>query len=267
MTNSGPSDTGRSPPEEIIMHRIAMYGKGGIGKSTIASNLSIAFHRLGAQVMQVGCDPKADSTYLLTGGKELTPILSLVRDKGPGVPLSLMVTKGEEGVWCAEAGGPPPGMGCAGRGIVAALQELDKADAYGKLSIDAVVYDVLGDVVCGGFSMPIRDGYADSVVIVTSGERMAMHAAKNIAEAVDHFKDRGYARLAGIIVNKRNVPDEERKTEELAKSLGTVILGVLPFSRDVQVAEEKHLPVLSDNPSSPVSVELMAIARRLYGQA
>ena len=177
------------------------------------------------------------------------------------------VSAGFDGVWCAEAGGPPPGMGCAGRGIIAALQMLDKLDAYKKLSIDAVIYDVLGDVVCGGFSMPIRDGYADKVVIITSGERMAMHAASNIAQAVENFKDRGYAKLAGIIVNKRNVPDEEAKTQQLAQSIGTVILGTLPFSREVQVAEEKHLPVLADSPDCECSRVFNEIAGRLIDES
>lgn len=245
------------------MLRVAIYGKGGIGKSTIASNLSVAFRRQGKQVLQVGCDPKADSTYLLMDGKEIKPILQRIRDEGPGLSLEETVTKGLEGVWCAEAGGPPPGMGCAGRGIIAALQTLDKQDAYRRLSIDVALYDVLGDVVCGGFTMPIRDGYADKVVIVTSGERMAMHAARNIAMAVENFRDRGYATLGGIIVNSRNVPDEQEKTEELARELGTVILGTFPFSREVQVAEEKRIPVLVDDPLCPCSKEVLSIARRL----
>lgn len=172
------------------MLKIAVYGKGGIGKSTTVSNLSAAFADQGYKVMQIGCDPKADSTINLHSGTELTTVLDLVRTKRNDFTLEDMVTIGYKGIVCVEAGGPTPGLGCAGRGIIAALEKLKEKGAYETYQPDIIIYDVLGDVVCGGFSMPMRDGYADSVFIITSGENMAIHAAANIALAVETQRQR-----------------------------------------------------------------------------
>ena len=158
------------------MIRLAFYGKGGIGKSTVVSNLSLVFAEKGFRVLQIGCDPKADSTLLLREGKKLPSVMDLVRSRQP-FSLEDMVTEGREGIFCAEAGGPLPGLGCAGRGIITALEKLEEMGVYETCRPDIVLYDVLGDVVCGGFAMPMRDGYADHVYVVTSGENMSVYAA------------------------------------------------------------------------------------------
>ena len=220
------------------MKKLAIYGKGGIGKSTTASNLAAAFAEKGLRVMQIGCDPKADSTLLLTGSERKEPILDQIRKKGTGVPLEDLVMEGYHRILCAEAGGPAPGLGCAGRGIITAFETLEQKQAFEKYKPDIVIYDVLGDVVCGGFAMPIREGYADKVFIITSGENMAIHAAANIAMAVAHFEERGYASLGGIILNRRNVPNEEEKVQELAEDISSSVIGGLTFSKTVQEAEQ-----------------------------
>ncbi len=242
------------------MIKIAVYGKGGIGKSTTVSNLSVAFAQKGMKVMQIGCDPKADSTVYLHGGKPVETVLSLIRRKGKQAELSELVTEGFGGVLCVEAGGPTPGMGCAGRGIIAALEMLEEKNAFEIFKPDVVLYDVLGDVVCGGFAMPIREGYAEKVFVITSGENMAIHAAANIAMAVDNFADRGYASLGGIILNRRNVDREEEKVEELAQDIRSKIVGALPFSPIVQKADELQKTVLEAFPDSEMAEEYRKLA-------
>ena len=242
------------------MIKIAVYGKGGIGKSTTVSNLSVAFAQKGLKVMQIGCDPKADSTVYLHGGKPVETVLSLIRRKGKQAELSELVTEGFGGVLCVEAGGPTPGMGCAGRGIIAALEMLEEKNAFEIFKPDVVLYDVLGDVVCGGFAMPIREGYAEKVFVITSGENMAIHAAANIAMAVDNFADRGYASLGGIILNRRNVDRDEEKVEELAQDIHSKIVGALPFSPIVQKADELQKTVLEAFPDSEMAEEYRKLA-------
>ncbi len=245
------------------MIKMAIYGKGGIGKSTTASNLSMAFSEMGLRVMQIGCDPKADSTSCLHGGKKVETVLDLIRKKGKSVTLEELVTQGAGGVLCVEAGGPTPGMGCAGRGIIAAFEALEEREAFDIYEPDVVLYDVLGDVVCGGFAMPIREGYAEKVFLLTSGENMAIHAAANIALAVENFAERGYASLGGILLNCRNVPGEREKVEELARDIGSEIVGVLPFSETVQQAEERQKTVLEAFPDSEMAGCYRTIARQV----
>ena len=171
------------------MKKIAVYGKGGIGKSTVVSNMSAALAAKGYTVMQIGCDPKSDSTRNLTGGERIATVLETMRDKGD-VTLEDIVVKSSTGVYCVESGGPIPGVGCAGRGIITAFEKLEELDAYEIYKPDVIFYDVLGDVVCGGFAMPIRGGYADDVCIVTSGEMMSLYAATNISHAVKSRRSR-----------------------------------------------------------------------------
>lgn len=243
--------------------KIAIYGKGGIGKSTAASNISAAFAESGMRVMQIGCDPKADSTVNLRGGREMPTVLGLIRSRGSALTLDEMVTRGFRGVICVEAGGPPPGLGCAGRGVIAAMEKLNEKKAFETFRPDAVIYDVLGDVVCGGFATPIREGYAEKVFIVTSGENMSMHAAANIAQAVANFRSRGYASLGGLILNRRNVAREEEKVQELAGDISSRIIGVLDWSPLVQQAEERHMTVLEAFPDSPMAEQYRELARRV----
>jgi len=244
------------------MIKLAFYGKGGIGKSTTASNLSLAFREMGLNVLQVGCDPKEDSTLLLRNGKTLPSVLDVLKVKDPdAITLDELVIKGVGGVMLAEAGGPPPGLGCAGRSIVVALNELKRQNVFEEYKIDVVIYDVLGDVVCGGFSMPIREGFAEDVFIVTSGENMALHAARNISLAVDNFKDRGYAHLGGVILNKRNVDKEEEKVEQLCKDIASPLAGKLSFSKTVQRCDELEKTVMEVEPNSQMAQEYRTLAK------
>ena len=245
------------------MIKIAVYGKGGIGKSTTVSNVSAALADMGLRVMQIGCDPKADSTVSLHGKEKIPTVLDLVREKKNDFALEEMTTPGYGGVICVEAGGPQPGLGCAGRGIIAALEKLAEKGAYETYQPDVVIYDVLGDVVCGGFSMPMRSGYADRIFVITSGENMAIHAAANIAMAVESFKGRGYARLGGVILNRRNVKNEDEKVRELARDIGSEVIASLSRSETVQQAEELGKTVIEAFPQSAMADEYRALARRL----
>ncbi len=245
------------------MIKLAVYGKGGIGKSTTVSNVSAALSDMGYKVMQIGCDPKADSTVSLHGRDKITTVLDLVREKKDDFELKDMVAEGYGGVICVEAGGPTPGVGCAGRGIIAALEKLEQKGAYEVYKPDIVIYDVLGDVVCGGFSMPMRGGYADKVFVISSGENMAIHAAANIAVAVDGFKDRGYAQLGGIILNRRNVKNEDEKVQELAEDISSEVIAALSRSDTVQEAEELGKTVIEAFPESEMAHEYRALAEKL----
>ena len=231
------------------MKKIAVYGKGGIGKSTTVSNLAVALAEKGYKVMQIGCDPKADSTIQLRHGKEIPTVLEMFQQKKQNLKL--------------EAGGPTPGLGCAGRGIITALEKLEETGAYETYQPDIVLYDVLGDVVCGGFSMPMRKGYADQVFIITSGENMAIHAGANIAMAVENFRNRGYASLGGIILNKREVPREEEKVRELAGDFHTQIIGQLDRSELVMEAEEAGKVLLEYAPDSQMAEEYRKLADQI----
>ena len=245
------------------MIKLAVYGKGGIGKSTTVSNLSAALSDRGYRVMQIGCDPKADSTVSLHGHEKVNTVLDLVRTRKNDFTLEDMVVAGYNGVLCVEAGGPTPGLGCAGRGIIAALEKLAEKGAYEVYKPDVVIYDVLGDVVCGGFSMPMRSGYADKVFVITSGENMAIHAAANIAMAVEGFKGRGYAQLGGIILNRRNVKNEDAKVAELAEDIHSSVIATLSRSDTVQEAEDLGKTVVEAFPDSAMAEEYRALAKTM----
>lgn len=244
------------------MKKIAIYGKGGIGKSTVTSNLAAALSVLGYKVMQIGCDPKADSTINLLGGMPPEPVMNSLRnDIDPGV--EDIVKKGFNGILCIETGGPTPGIGCAGRGIIATFNLIEELDIFGIYKPDIVLYDVLGDVVCGGFAAPIREGYAEEVYIVTSGEKMSLFAANNICEAVNNFADRGYAKVRGIILNRRNIDREEEKVREFAAEKGIPVIGDIPRSQAIQDYEDINKTVIEGDMNLPISQKFLSMAKYL----
>lgn len=247
------------------MKKIAIYGKGGIGKSTTVSNLSAALATTGLKVMQIGCDPKADSTRNLTGGEKIPTVLELLRDK-ENVKLEDLVFAGDEGVLCVEAGGPVPGVGCAGRGIITAFEKLEELNAFEVYQPDVVIYDVLGDVVCGGFAMPIRGGYAEEVYIVSSGEMMSLYAANNIASAVKMFGKRKYASLKGIILNSKNIENEDALVLQAAKEIETDVIYKIDRNPLVQQAEALGKTVVSAFKDSDMSKKYLELAKMLLTQ-
>src|ERR1700690_1891987 len=220
------------------MRQIAIYGKGGIGKSTTTQNLVAALAEAGRKCMIIGCDPKADSTRLILNRKMQNTVMDMAREKGTveDLELSDVLLTGFKGIKCAESGGPEPGVGCAGRGVITAINFLEENGAY-EADTDFVFYDVLGAVVCGGFAMPIREGKAKEIYIVCSGEMMAMYAANNICKGIVKFAQAGGVRLGGLICNSRKVDNEREMIEELAKALGTQMIHFVPRDNDVQRAE------------------------------
>jgi nitrogenase iron protein NifH len=244
------------------MRKIAIYGKGGIGKSTTTQNTVAGLAEMGRKVMVVGCDPKADSTRLLLGGLSQRSVLDTLRIEGEDVELDDVRTPGFSNTLCVESGGPEPGVGCAGRGIITSINLLESLGAYDDdQGLDYVFYDVLGDVVCGGFAMPIREGKAEEIYIVASGEMMALYAANNICKGVKKFADTGKVRLGGIICNSRNVDNEYDLIDHFARELGTTMIHFVPRDNDVQRAEINRKTVIEWNPTCNQATQYRDLAR------
>ena len=241
------------------IRQIAIYGKGGIGKSTTTQNLTAGLVEHGKKVMVVGCDPKADSTRLLLGGLAQKTVLDTIRDEGENVELERIMRTGFGGTRCVESGGPEPGVGCAGRGIITSISMLENLGAYTD-DLDFVFYDVLGDVVCGGFAMPIREGKAKEIYIVASGEMMALYAANNIAKGISRYAKAGGVRLGGIICNSRNVDRELDLLRAFSKELGTQLLYFVPRDNIVQRAEINRKTVIEYKPDSAQAQEYRNLA-------
>lgn len=241
------------------IRQIAIYGKGGIGKSTTTQNLTAGLVEHGKKVMVVGCDPKADSTRLLLGGLAQKTVLDTIRDEGENVELERIMRTGFGGTRCVESGGPEPGVGCAGRGIITSISMLENLGAYTD-DLDFVFYDVLGDVVCGGFAMPIREGKAKEIYIVASGEMMALYAANNIAKGINRYAKAGGVRLGGIICNSRNVDRELDLLRAFSKELGTQLLYFVPRDNIVQRAEINRKTVIEYKPDSAQAQEYRNLA-------
>ena len=249
---------------ERVMRKVAIYGKGGIGKSTTTQNTVAGLVEMGRKVMIVGCDPKADSTRLMLGGMAQKSVLDTLREEGEDVELDDIRKEGYAGVLCVESGGPEPGVGCAGRGIITSINMLESLGAYDeKEELDYAFYDVLGDVVCGGFAMPIRDGKAEEIYIVVSGEMMAMYAANNISKGIRKFAQTGDVRLGGLICNSRMVDNEKEMVEKFAKKLGTHMIHFVPRHNDVQRAEINRKTVIDWNAEAEQADEYRALAKAI----
>jgi nitrogenase iron protein NifH len=248
----------------MTMRKVAIYGKGGIGKSTTTQNTVAGLAEMGKKVMVVGCDPKADSTRLLLGGLAQRSVLDTLREEGEDVELTDIRSGGFSNTLCVESGGPEPGVGCAGRGIITSINLLEQLGAYDAgENLDYVFYDVLGDVVCGGFAMPIRDGKAEEIYIVCSGEMMAMYAANNICKGILKFAQSGKARVGGLICNSRNVDNEKEMIGEFAKRLGTQMIYFVPRDNDVQRAEINRKTVIEWNPECGQADEYRKLAQSI----
>ncbi|MGN1089556.1 MAG: nitrogenase iron protein [Huintestinicola sp.] len=244
------------------IRQIAIYGKGGIGKSTTTQNLTAGLVERGNHVMVVGCDPKADSTRLLLGGLAQKTVLDTLRETGDDIDLEDILKEGFMGTRCVESGGPEPGVGCAGRGIITSIGLLERLGAYTE-DLDYVFYDVLGDVVCGGFAMPIREGKAKEIYIVASGEMMALYAANNISKGIARYARQGGVRLGGIICNSRNVDREIELVRAFAEELGTQMIHFVPRDNEVQRAEIHKKTVIEYKPDCHQADEYRELARKI----
>jgi len=246
------------------MRQVAIYGKGGIGKSTTTQNTVAALAEAGKKVMVVGCDPKADSTRLLLNGLCQKTVLDTLRDEGDDIELDDILKPGFKTTRCVESGGPEPGVGCAGRGIITSINLLESLGAYTD-DLDYVFYDVLGDVVCGGFAMPIREGKAEEIYIVASGELMALYAANNIAKGVQKYAASGKVRLGGIICNSRKVDNEYELLKAFADEIGSQLIHFVPRDNLVQRAEINKKTVIDFDPVANQADEYRKLAAAIDG--
>lgn len=252
------------------MRQIAIYGKGGIGKSTVSSNLCMALRKQGLRVMQVGCDPKRDSTRILTGGRLIPTVLETYREhlrEGRdeyAITLQDVVFEGSNGVYCVESGGPEPGIGCAGRGVLTAIRILSDLGAFKAYNLDVVVYDVLGDVVCGGFAQPIRQGFAREIYLLCSGAFMSIYAANNIAKGISRLARRGRTGLGGIICNSGGDEEfEKRVLTDFASRLGSGLIHLIPRSPIIQSCEVENRTVLEHSPDSKEAKAFQELAHKM----
>ncbi len=258
------------------MRQIAFYGKGGVGKSTVSSNVAAALAERGLSVLMIGCDPKHDCTMNLRGNVEIPTILEVSRDKGIEsvgldelvagniIELDEVIYKGYGGVYCAECGGPKPGFGCAGRGVIVAIDLLKRLNAFERLKPDVVIYDVPGDVVCGGFAMPLRKGLADAVYIVTSADYLAIYAANNICRGISEFANKGGSLLGGIVYNVRGMLDEEDVVRDFAEKVGSQVVGHVPNAHQIAEAEIDGNTVIEYAPDSEIAALFRELAVRIY---
>ncbi|HEY8464226.1 MAG TPA: nitrogenase iron protein [Bacillota bacterium] len=242
--------------------QIAIYGKGGIGKSTTTSNISAALAAAGYKVMQFGCDPKSDSTNTLRGGKYIPTVLDTLREKSI-VKAEEVLFQGFAGVYCVEAGGPAPGVGCAGRGIITAVQLLKQLKVFEELDLDFVLYDVLGDVVCGGFAVPIREGIAEHVFTVSSADFMAIYAANNLFKGIQKYSNSGGALLGGVIANSINAPYAKEIIDDFVKQTGTQVIGYVPRSVTVTQSELQGKTTIEAAPNSEQAKVYQQLAARI----
>ncbi|QDR79372.1 nitrogenase iron protein [Sporomusa termitida] len=242
--------------------QIAIYGKGGIGKSTTTSNISASLSKLGYKVMQFGCDPKADSTNTLRGGTYIPTVLDTLREKNK-VQAEDVIYKGFNGVYCVEAGGPAPGVGCAGRGIITAVQLLKQLKVYDELDLDVVIYDVLGDVVCGGFAVPIREGIAEHVFTVSSADFMAIYAANNLFKGIQKYSNSGGALLGGLIANSINLPYAKEIIDDFVHRTQTQVVEYVPRSVTVTQAELQGKTTIEAAPNSEQAKIYSRLAKRV----
>ncbi len=246
------------------LRQIAFYGKGGIGKSTTSQNTLAALAEMGQKILIVGCDPKADSTRLILHAKAQDTVLSLAAEAGSVEDLELedVMKIGFKDIRCVESGGPEPGVGCAGRGVITSINFLEENGAYD--GVDYVSYDVLGDVVCGGFAMPIRENKAQEIYIVMSGEMMAMYAANNISKGILKYANSGGVRLGGLICNERKTDKEYELADALAKKLGTQLIHFVPRNNIVQHAELRRMTCIEYDPNSSQAQEYRALAKKVH---
>jgi nitrogenase iron protein NifH len=242
--------------------QLAIYGKGGIGKSTTTSNLSAALADMGYKVMQFGCDPKADSTNTLRDGSYIPSVLELLRDKS-NVDAHDAIFRGYNGIYCVEAGGPAPGVGCAGRGITTAVQLLKQQRIFDELELDYVIYDVLGDVVCGGFAVPIREGIAEHVFTVSSSDFMAIYAANNLFKGIQKYSNSGGALLGGVIANSINNSFQEKIVQDFVERTNTKVIEVIPRSLTVTQSELGGKTTIEAAPTSEQAAVYRELARRI----
>ncbi len=247
------------------IRQIAFYGKGGIGKSTIATNLAAAYAERGLNTMVIGCDPKSDCTRSLCGDVDIPTVLDVLRERGVAktelteisdrrqIDMDEIVYKGYKGVLCVEAGGPEPAVGCAGRGIILAVDLLRKIGIYDEFDLDVLIYDVLGDVVCGGFGMPLRKGLADDVFIVTSADYLSIYAANNICQGIHRHASREGSPLGGFVYNVRGMVDDLSIVEEFAHRVGSKVIGAIPNDKTIMECEISAKTVIENNPESEIA--------------